>query len=64
MERGIFFDSGNHEADYIEKCSDKIAIEICKSYEYLTISNAYKGFLILYSFNLLRIYANAFGRND
>ena len=50
--------------DYVGKCSDEIAIEICKSYEYLDISNIRKGLPILNSFNLLGVYADVFGRND
>ena len=64
MECGVFFDSGNHWADYVGKCSDKMAVEICKFYEYLDISNTRKGLLIFNSFNLLGIHADAFDRND
>ena len=64
MEYSIFFDSGNHGADYIGKCSEKMVVEICKSYKCLDISNAYRSFPILNSFNFLRVYADTFGKND
>lgn len=64
MQCGIFFNNGNHEADYIEKCSDKMAVKICKSYKCLNVSNAYRGLPILNSFNFLEVYANDFSRND
>ena len=64
MEYDIFFDSGDYGADYIGKWSDKMAIEICKFFECLDISNAYRGLQILNSFNFLGIHTDAFDRND
>ena len=64
MEYDAFLDSSDHRADYVRKCSDRMAVEICKSYKFLDISNAHKGRLILNSFNFLEVHADAFGRND
>ena len=64
MKCGIFFDSSDYGVDYIGKCSNEMAVEICKSYECLDISNIHKGFRILKSFNFLGVYADAFARND
>lgn len=59
-----FFDSGNHEADYIRKCFDKTKIKICKSYECLNVSDAYRDLPILNSFNFFEVHADTFDRND
>ena len=64
MECGVLFDSSDHGADYIRKCSDETTVEICKSYKYLDISNVYRGLPILNSFNFLGVYADIFGKND
>ena len=50
--------------DYIKKYIDEMAVENCKSYEYLDVSNARKGLLTLNSFNFFGVHADAFGRND
>ena len=53
MECDILFDSSDYGADYVGKCSDETAVEICKLYEYLDVSNICKGLPILNSFNFL-----------
>ena len=42
VECGILFDSDNHRADYVKKCSNEILVEICKSNKYLDVSNAHR----------------------
>lgn len=64
LECNIFFDNSNHKADYIGKYSDKTVIEICKSYEYLNVSNIRKSLSILNNFNFLKVYTDAFGGNN
>ena len=64
MECGVLFNSSDHGADYVGKCSDETALEICKFYECLDVFNTRRGLLILNSFNFLGVYADAFGRND
>ena len=64
MEYDILFNSGNHGADYVGKCSDETMVEICKSYECLNVSNIHRDLLILNNFNLYRVHSDAFGRND
>ena len=64
MKCDLLFDIGNHRTNYVGKFSDKIALEICKSYEYLDVSNVHKSLPILNSFNFLKVHTNTFGRND
>ena len=64
MECDILFDSDNHGANYVEKCSDKTAVEIRKSYECLDFSNASRDLLILNSFNFFGVHTDVFDRND
>ena len=64
MECNDLFDSGDHGADYVGKCSDKTAVEIYKSYECLDVSNVRRCLPILNSFNFFRVHADVFGRND
>ena len=64
MECNILFDSGDHKVDYVGKYSNKMAVEICKSYECLKVSNVHRGLSILNSFNFLGVYLDTFGRNN
>ena len=64
MKCGILFDSSDHRVDYVGKCSDEMAVEICKFYEYLDVSNTRKGLPILNSFNFLGVSMDAFARNN
>ena len=64
IKYGNLFDSGDHGADNVGKCSYKMTVEICKSYECFDISNLYKSLPIPNSFNFLGVNANVFVNND
>ena len=64
MKCDILFDSSNYGAEYVRKYFDETAVEICKSYKCLDVSNTRKGLLIPNNFNFPGVYADTFGRND
>ena len=64
MKFVILFESGNYGVHYVKKCSDEMVVEICESYECLDVSNTHRGLSILNSFIFLRVYVDAFDKND
>lgn len=64
MECNVIFNGDDLGADYVGKCFDETVVEICKFYECLDDSNAYRGLLSLYGFNFLGGHVNVFGKND